>query len=157
MVAVFGAIDACGKLVTDGPAEAGVPDAGSETASQDFDATRPVGQDAAGDRDSTALESGSHDCTSSADVGQDSPEDAWWQESASFEAGDAGDAADSREYTGCFQGDHGMPGCGWWMEMGGTGPTCCADASCVDITTDRNNCGGCGKVCAGACVGSVCQ
>jgi len=38
--------------------------------------------------------------------------------------------------------------------------TSCADAAgdfnCVDIQTDRTNCGGCGKVCAGACVEGAC-
>ena len=76
-----------------------------------------------------------------------------------------GDAAAGNRYDGEGNGGtSGTPGTGGNAGSGGlppctcaSGMTCCGDV-CADLTSDANNCGGCGVKCNDAiCIDSVCR
>ena len=65
--------------------------------------------------------------------------------------------------TGCGAGNPATDGGDPMMDMGGP-PSCpsgqaACGGTCIDVTADDENCGGCGKVCPGAqhCGGGVCR
>jgi hypothetical protein len=63
----------------------------------------------------------------------------------------------------CSQGTcSGSPNCGpghigEYCDLdAGFNFVCCAGYGCIDTSSDRSNCGGCGVFCAGQCTGGTC-